>query len=132
MTRTKALVVLAMCIVLFCGLGAWSGVYVLGQIQHGRVADGEITCAVLSGVTEQGREVIIGATGGKDTPFLRQLERLGYPPLRVRRVRAERAATAYVDGIAAKVVQAVGRKGLSLVKHDGTIDCRAFLRLTNS
>ena len=132
MTRTKALAVLAMCILLFCGLGAWSGVYVLGQIQQGREADGRITCAVLSGVTEQGREVIIGATRGRDTPFFRRLEQLGYPSLKVRRAQAERAAAAYVDGIAAKVVRAVGRKGLSLVKHDGTIDCRAFLRLTNS
>jgi hypothetical protein len=85
-----------------------------------RVAVGA-TCAALSGVIEAGRATISSGVIIKPQRFERNLEKLGLPPIRIRKHSAEDAAFAYGRAIAIRVAQATHNK--SLVRSDGTLDC---------
>lgn len=86
-----------------------------------RVAVGA-TCAAVSGVIEAGRATIASGVIIKPKLFERNLERLGLPPVDVRRDSAEDAAVAYSRAIAIRVAQATHNS--SLVRKNGTLDCR--------
>jgi hypothetical protein len=132
MTKTKALLAMIAAFVFFLGLGVWGGVSLLNQIQSGRRAGTSVVCAALSAVSQAGRDVITAGSKGPDTPFIRKLERLGYPTQKQRQAAAETAANSYVAGIAMRVEESTGGRGVNLVKSDGTIDCQAFMRLANA
>jgi hypothetical protein len=89
------------------------------------------TCAALSAISQEGREVIAGPQK-LNTPFERNLERLGYPPVAVRRAQAQAAAQAYVRGISNRIQEQVGYKGSRLIRADGTIDCTKLQKLGNA
>lgn len=102
------------------------------QIQAGRSAGVATTCAVLSAVAEAGREVIAGPSKLPPTREEQALERLGFPPFRIRHQEAEKAADAYVASLSRHVVSQVGARGQSLVRPGGRIDCGEFLKLANA
>jgi hypothetical protein len=103
---------------------------VAGQ-QQGRRLALRVSCAVESAIAEAGRSVIVSSA--KPPPSEeRALERLGFPPYKVRVKLQEKAADAYVAGISKRVEQAIGSKGDRLVQPGGRLDCKAFLRLARS
>lgn len=103
------------------------------QIQEGRRAGQQITCAANAAVIDAGRSVITGHAPGKPpAPPPRAVERtlrkLGYPPFAVRQQRAERAGDEYGRQIARAIQRATRVKGL--VKRDGTLDCKRLAAAT--
>lgn len=97
-------------------------------IQHERATALRVTCAVESAVAQAGRQVIAGSTPPPPAEE-KALERLGFPPFRVRMRMQERAADAYVAGIARRVDEQIGRRGDGLVQRGGTINCDRLVRL---
>lgn len=93
------------------------------QVQNGRRVGQGITCAVLSSISETGKQVIEGSSLS-ETPFTRFLERHGYPPPKVREREARKKGRAYVRNISRSVERLVGHRGDGLIRKDGTIDCR--------
>lgn len=87
----------------------------------GRAVAIDALCGAVSGVVDAGRQTILGAALQPPTPFTRELEKLGYPPIKIRRKQAEAAARAYGSQIAAAVEKATHRKGLA--RKNGTLDC---------
>lgn len=103
------------------------------QIQEGRRAGQQITCAANAAVIDAGRSVITGHAPGKPpaTPppaVERTLRKLGYPPFAVRQQQAERAGDEYGRQIARAIQRATRVKGL--VKRDGTLDCERLAAAT--
>jgi hypothetical protein len=107
------------------------------QVQEGRSTATAIQCAVISAFADAGRATISG-TSLSDTPFTRQLERLGYPPLAQRQAQAKAAGKLYVQAISTRIdreLEQHGKKpppGHSLVRADGSINCQTFARLARA
>lgn len=87
----------------------------------GRAVAIDALCGAVSGVVDAGRETITGAAAAPDTDFTRALEKLGYPPRKIRKAAAVVAAREYGRSIAKAVEDATHREGLS--RKDGTLDC---------
>jgi hypothetical protein len=102
------------------------------RISEGRHFALSTSCAVESAVAAQGRDVILHSSPPTDTPLFRFLERHGYPPLKARLAQQRIEARAYVQGIAEAVQASTGVKGKSLVRADGSLDCKRFSRLANA
>lgn len=92
------------------------------QQAQGRVIAVDALCASSSAVIDAGRQTITGAQGALPTKLERALERLGYPPRRVRRAQALAAARAYGASIAQRVERATHVKGIA--RPDGSLDCK--------
>lgn len=95
----------------------------LNNVQQGRRVANGVNCAILSAISEAGRQVIGQGASQPETPLTRFLERHGYPPARVRARQAQMAADAYVSSISQRIEMEVGHKGDQLVRPDGTINC---------
>lgn len=94
---------------------------------EGRKVAIEVICGVTSGIIEAGRATITGqSSGGMDPEFIRNLEKLGYPPKRQREAAARLAAEAYARSIAERVESEAGVEGV--VRQNGTLDCLALKR----
>lgn len=106
----------------------------INQQKEGRRAGLDVTCALGSGVIEAGRATISsGAASNKDPHmrrFLKELEKLGYPPRRVRERQAKLAAEAYARQIARVVERASGVKGI--VRQNGKLDCEKLRVITKT
>jgi hypothetical protein len=99
--------------------------------QQGRRLALRVSCAVESAIAEAGRAVILSSA--KPPPSEEKaLERLGFPPFKVRVKLQEKAADAYVAGISSRVERSIGNRGDRLVQPGGMLDCKAFLRLANA
>lgn len=82
-------------------------------------------CAALSVVIDAGRKVIVSQTAQPVPPREeRTLERLGFPPLEVRRQQAERAADRYAAKIASAIRQQASVPGV--VRRNGSLNCERF------
>lgn len=95
----------------------------LDRQQEGRKVALTVSCAVLSSVSEAGRQVIVRGSEQPDSPFMRFLEQHGYPRLAAREKAGQMAAEAYVAGISARIERSVGHRGDGLVNRDGTVNC---------
>ena len=113
--------------VLALGLGADNQ----GQIQAGRRDVTKIICAVASGVSQAGHNVIANAQP-EPPKFEAFLVAHGFPPYRVRKREAKKAARAYVVSISSRVDKQVGRKGDGLIRSDGTLDCKRLETLART
>lgn len=118
LTAISALVVLAL-----IGQGN-----VLDDIQEGRRAAVDVTCAATSAVINAGRATITGGAESLDPEFARNLEKLGYPSKPVRERQARKAAKLYAGAIAREVERATGVTGV--VKEDGSLDCERLAVLS--
>lgn len=79
------------------------------QIQQGRRATAGITCAVSASVVKAGRLTIVTSAEAPLPPKLEALlRRYDYPPLSVRRAKAQRSADAYTRSINEEIVRAAG------------------------
>lgn len=94
----------------------------LDRVQQGRIAGTKVTCAIASAISEAGRQTIEAQPFG-ESPFIRFLERHGYPPASVRERQSQAAAAAYVSGISQRVERQIGHKSDGLINRDGTINC---------
>lgn len=97
--------------------------------QEGRAVAVNVVCGSTSAIIEAGRATITGG-GGVSPQLARNLERLGFPPKRVRDVAAKRAARLYAKSIADAVERESGVRGL--VRPDGSLDCFRLRRVTNT
>lgn len=100
------------------------------DVQEGRRFAVSVNCAATSAVIEAGRATITGGAAGVGGEFERNLERLGYPPRKVRKRQAKQAGRAYAAAIARQVEKAAGVKGV--VHRDGTLDCPRLTRLARA
>lgn len=119
-------------LILITGALFWSQIGlsdVVERQRESRRAVDRITCAATSAVIDAGRATITGGAESLDPEFARNLEALGYPPLKVRKEQAEQAAHAYAEAIARRVEEATGATGI--VNPNGTLDCRALVGLTS-
>lgn len=99
---------------------------VTSQVRGRRFAI-QVNCAVVGAVSEAGRSVIVGGSSAPDTPFDRALEKLGFPPRKVRVAQATQAAQLYVDNIVAQVAKHIGEKrAKALIRRDGALNCDAL------
>lgn len=94
--------------------------------QSGRRFAVKVTCAAESAIAEQGRQVIEGSSMLLPPAQERALERLGFPPFKVRQLQSAKQANSYVGGIAKAIDKAVGHRGDGLVRKNGTLDCVRF------
>lgn len=102
----------------------------LSAVQRNREVALRVTCAVESAVAQAGRTVIAGDQPPPPTEE-KALEALGFPPFRVRLQMQERAADAYVAGIAARIERQVGSKGDGLVLPGGRINCDRLVQIAH-
>lgn len=99
--------------------------------REGRATANAIVCGAVSAVIDAGQATITGSSaGGGSEEFLRNLEKLGYPPENVRKAQAEKAARAYARSIAERVEKQAGAEGEGIVRPDGSIDCKKLARVT--
>lgn len=103
-----------------------NGRHTLRQIQEGRQFSVGVTCAVDTAITQAGYNVIVLGASAKETLFMRNLEKLGYPPLVVRKVQSRAAAQLYVTEISKAIEKSIGHKGDGLVLANGQLDCARF------
>lgn len=97
------------------------------NVQTGRKNSLAVTCVIIDAFATAGRVTISSAGSLPESAFTRNLEKLGYPPLKVRQAQSVKAARGYVVLISDKVSAALGGKAAKrLVNKDGTIDCRQF------
>jgi hypothetical protein len=110
-------------LLLVSGLMVWALLDIRGVVndqREGRRYAVNVVCGATSAVIDAGRATITG--GGVGPPeFVRNLERLGYPPRRVREAQAQKAAAQYADLIARRVEKVAG--ATDVVRRDGTLDC---------
>lgn len=105
-----------------------------GKIISGRQSAIAVTCGATNGVIVAGRQIVLGATN-PNVPvsrFERNLEALGYPPRRVRRAQAVKAANDYAAQIRASVQRQVDGNAKEIVRPDGTLDCAVFERVARA
>ena len=115
----------------FVGVGLVQNGHRVDDIQVSRRQGAGVTCAVANAVILAGRETIRGQVGKPETQFERNLEKLGYPPKKVRDQQAIAAAEGYAQLIAKNVARAQRQGAADLVRRDGTLDCRRFLQITH-
>lgn len=103
------------------------------EVQDGRRVSSDAVCAFGSALAEAGRAILdASAAPPKDARarrFERELERLGYPPRKLR----QGAGQAYIDSIATRVAAQTGVKGL-VVKTGptaGRLDCAKLRKAAN-
>jgi hypothetical protein len=96
--------------VIAVGLSAWA---VIGldreqeEQREGRRIAVAVTCAASSAIIDAGRATLTGQIGAPlPQEFARQLEKLGYPPQKVRDQQAREAARAYGSFISRRVQRA--------------------------
>lgn len=124
----RILIILSALAVLLLGVGVY-GLVIQGQIQDERRTSLAVSCAISTAVTSAGVKVLNAVP--PDTRFFRNLEKLGYPPHKVRVTAGATAGQAYVRGIAQSINRAVGHKGDHLVGKDGAIDCARLRQVSN-
>lgn len=103
--------------------------FLLGKIDNvsqqqlaGRKISLGVTCSALSAVIDAGRTTIGNASQLQPSRLRRNLERLGYPSLKVRQAAASKAAEIYAQSITDRVDKATGKQGI--IRSDGTLDCK--------
>lgn len=97
---------------------------------QGRTVAINALCASVSAIVDAGRQTIISGSEGLPTRLERALERLGYPPHKVRSAQAQAAARAYGALIAHRVEQATNARGLA--RPDGSLDCKRLRRAAHA
>lgn len=102
----------------------------IDQQKAGRKAAVQVTCGALSAVIEAGRATITGSGEIQPPEFAKALERLGYPPKKVRRAAAEEAADQYRRLIASTIEKQAHVK--DIVREDGTLDCSKLRALARA
>jgi hypothetical protein len=103
----------------------------LREQRQGRTVAVRALCAATSAVIDAGRATITGSGGAVGSPrFVRALERLGYPPKRVREQQAQKAAQFYAQAISKRIETATKQKGLA--RKDGSLDCRRLQVVANA
>jgi hypothetical protein len=101
----------------------------LQGVQSGRRVSLGATCAALNAVIEAGRGVIINAANSPETLFTRRLEKLGYPPPRVRTAQAKVASASYAASIVDAVQAQLGSTYRLINQRTGTINCDRLERI---
>lgn len=87
------------------------------EIQQGRKATAEITCAISAAVVKAGRLTIVTSAEAPLPPKLDQfLQRYGYPSPSARKTAAEVTAADYTRAINEEVIRAVGAKAKDVLE----------------
>jgi hypothetical protein len=127
----RVAIALAVLFVVQAVLG-WETFKLLNEPVKGRRFALGLSCAVESAVGKAGHDVILAGAAGIGGRFERNLERLGYPPARVRLEQARSQAAVYVSAITNAVQGEVGGKGAKLIRPDGSLDCQRLIKLSNA
>lgn len=105
------------------------GVFLLlARIQDSRRTGLGVSCGIASAVVDAGRAVITGSSASSDPVFLRNLEKLGYPPKKVRDEQARQLAEKYTQVITDRVAKQAGAHTAREVLRGGRLDCAAVER----
>lgn len=100
--------------------------------RHDRAVTAGAICGAVNAVITAGRATITGGASGVTGEFERNLRKLGYPPRKVRRQQAKRAADLYAKSIAASVAKSTQVDLSNLVNPNGTLDCKRLPLVANA